>query len=266
MCIAKRESFLKVYNLTKKIILITQARIGGSRFPGKVLKSIGSLTMLGLQLYRLKKSELLDHIIVATTNESGSDEIISICKKENVDFYRGSTYDVLDRFYKAAKPFLPSHVVRVTSDCPLIDPKLLDSIVKKAIDMDIDYCSNVLDESYPDGQDIEVFKFSVLKEAWLNSSLKSEREHVTPFIKKNSNFKGGFLFKSFNYTVDAKFSNIRMTVDQKEDLETIKILVNKLGIDNDWFVYAKYISENPKLFKNQNILRNQGYYKSLKND
>ena len=252
--------------MVKKIILITQARIGSTRFPGKVLKSLGSSTILGIHLQRLKKSKLLDHIIVATTWELGSEEIVSISKKEKVNFFKGSTNDVLDRFYKAAKPFFPDFVVRVTSDCPLIDPKLLDSIIKKTIDKDLDYCSNVLDDSYPDGQDVEVFKFSVLKEAWLNSNLKSEREHVTPYIIKNTDFKGGNLYRSLNYNINSKFSHIRMTVDEEEDLKTIRCLINELGINNDWLVYAKYILENPKMFKNQKIVRNEGYYKSLKND
>tara|TARA_B110000971_G_C20022354_1_gene506990 strand:- start:1133 stop:1891 length:759 start_codon:yes stop_codon:yes gene_type:complete len=252
--------------LVKKIILITQARIGSTRFPGKVLKTIGSSTILGVHLHRLKKSKLIDHIIVATTKESESEEIISISRKEKVEFFKGSTNDVLDRFYNAAKPYDPDFVVRVTSDCPLIDPKLIDSIIKTAVDKGIDYCSNVLDLSYPDGQDIEVFKFSVLKDAWLNSNLKSEREHVTPFIIKNTDFKGGNLYKSLNYSLKTKFSQIRMTVDEKEDLITIKYLINQLGIDNDWIEYAKYIIENPEMFKNQNIARNEGYNESLKND
>ena len=252
--------------MVKKIILITQARIGSTRFPGKVLKSLGSSTILGVHLHRLKKSKLVDHIIVATTWELGSEEIVSISKKENVNYFKGSTNDVLDRFYKAAIPFFPDFVVRVTSDCPLIDPILLDSIIQKTIDKDLDYCSNVLENSYPDGQDIEVFKFSALKEAWLNSNLKSEREHVTPYIIKNTDFKGGNLYKSLDYNLNTKYSNIRMTVDEEEDLNTIRCLINELGIDNHWLAYSKYIFEHPKMFKNQKIMRNEGYYKSLKND
>ena len=252
--------------MKSKVIIITQARIGSTRFPGKVIKQLGLTTVLGVHLNRLKKSKIANHIIVATTNEYGSEEIIQVSKKEKVDFFKGSTNDVLDRFYKAALIYQPKYIVRVTSDCPLIDPKLLDDIVKRAIDEDIDYCSNVLNDSYPDGQDVEVFKFKVLKDAWLKSKLKSDREHVTPYIIRNSDFKGGNLYKSFNYDLNGDYSSIRMTVDEEIDLKTIEYLTMQLGFNESWIDYAKFIYDNPQLFFNQTIKRNEGYIKSLKND
>src|SRR5690606_22081331 len=122
------------------------------------------------------------------------------------------------------------------------------------------YCSNTLIEDYPDGQDIEVFRFTALKEAWGKATLLSEREHVTPYIKDNSTFKGGKLFYSDNFSSPKNFNHIRMTVDEKKDYELIDILVNSLGIDKTWREYVDYITEHDLVAINGNIVRNEGYY------
>ncbi|SDL81063.1 spore coat polysaccharide biosynthesis protein SpsF [Salinimicrobium catena] len=251
-----------------KVNIITQARIGSSRFPEKVLQKVNGHTMLGLHLYRLKRSRYGDNITVATTKEEGVEQIINIADFMNVRVYQGSTTDVLDRFYKAASGFNPNpdYVVRVTSDCPLIDPTLIDDVVEMTVANDLDYGSNVLKQEFPDGQDIEVFKFSALEKAWKGARLNSDREHVTPFIRKNSSYFNEEMFRSDNYAVPGNYSDIRMTVDEPVDLETIRILLKALGPDENWKTYTRYIVENSSQFSNQNIQRNEGYIKSLLND
>ncbi|MGW1455556.1 cytidylyltransferase domain-containing protein [Salegentibacter agarivorans] len=250
----------------RKISIITQARVGSSRFPQKVLQKINDENMLGLHIKRLQHSRLANSIIVATTLEEHADQIVEIAESMNTQVFQGSTNDVLDRFYKAALLDTPDYVVRVTSDCPLIDSGLIDKVIQMAIDQDLDYCANILKQEFPDGQDIEVFKFSALEKAWKNAELQSDREHVTPFIRKNSTFLNGKMFKSANYDAPENYNHIRMTVDEPVDLETIRLLVKELGKEKDWAAYTKYIIENVEKFSNQKIIRNEGYNKSLLND
>lgn len=249
-----------------KIIIITQARVGSSRFPEKVLREINGGTMLGLHLKRLKASFQSDKIVVATTLEEKSEQIVRIAGDLEVEVYQGSTTDVLDRFYNAALPYNPEYVVRVTSDCPLVDPILIDQVIQKTLEKNLDYCTNVLKPEFPDGQDIEVIKFSALEKAWKEAELQSDREHVTPFIRRNSSFLKGTMFESENYDAPENFKDIRMTVDEPIDLETIRILIDALGTEEEWIIYAKYIIKNPSKFSNQKIIRNEGYNKSLLND
>ena len=173
---------------------------------------------------------------------------------------------MLDRFYKTVKDKKADWIVRVTSDCPLIDPELVDKVIDFVQTNNKDYGSNTLIENFPDGQDIEVIKFSALEIAWRNAKLSSEREHVTPFIRNNSDFKGGHLFSAINYPCDFDFSKIRMTVDESKDFELIKKLINDLGIDKTWLEYTNHIIQNNLTEINDSIIRNEGLLKSLKND
>lgn len=246
------------------IIIITQARVGSTRFPKKVLHEVCSgISVLGLHLKRLKESKLYNDIIVATTLEEQVKHIELIAKNEKVQYYKGSTEDVLDRFYQAAKNHQPDYIVRVTSDCPLIDADLVDQVISLAVDNDLDYASNTLAEEFPDGQDVEVIRWATLEKTWKEAKLPSEREHVTPFIKKNSDYTGGGFFKAKNLSAPNNFNKIRMTVDEPEDLKAIQILINNLGIDKSWTDYTNYILSNPDLFINQKIVRNEGYLKSI---
>ncbi|MEJ7829052.1 MAG: hypothetical protein WKF91_12665 [Segetibacter sp.] len=249
-----------------KVVIVTQARIGSTRFPGKVLERIGNDSMLGLHLKRLKRSTIADSIVVATTNEKGVESIIDIANEEGVLTYKGSTNDVLDRFYQAVKDIKPDFVVRVTSDCPLIDARLIDLVINMTIENNLDYGSNILKEEYPDGQDIEVILWDVLALAWQVAKLPSEREHVTPYIRSNTDSNGGQLFKAMNYASPYNFNGIRMTVDERADIEAIRNLVNQLGPVNDWRRYADYIINHPSEFSNQAIIRNAEYYKSIQKD
>jgi spore coat polysaccharide biosynthesis protein SpsF (cytidylyltransferase family) len=249
-----------------KTILITQARVGSTRLPGKVLKKIDGKSLLEIHLYRLKRCKSISEIIVATTENDEDSIIYEKAQELGFGAFRGSETDVLDRFYKSVIDKDADWIIRVTSDCPLIDPNLVDKIVVFAQEQNCDYCSNGLIENYPDGQDVEVFKFSALKLAWENARLKSEREHVTPFIRNNSDFNGGKLFKSLNFPCINDFSKIRMTVDEQVDFDLISLLISKLGTEDSWVNYTNYIIENNLNNINHHIIRNEGLIKSLKND
>lgn len=249
-----------------KVIIVTQARVNSTRFPEKVLKVINDETLLAIHLNRLKGAKRAWGIVVATTHEDKAGEIVKIAQLAGTMAYQGSTDDVLDRFYNAVKDIAPDYVVRVTSDCPLIDPQLVDDVIAFAIDKNVDYASNVLIESFPDGQDIEVFRFSALEQAWHGAKLKSEREHVTPFIRNNAGDKGSGVYTSENYHSGKDYSGIRMTVDEPRDFTMIQRLIEDLGTGKTWQDYTNHIIENNLLVINSDITRNEGYLKSLKND
>ncbi len=241
-----------------EVIIITQARLQSKRLSRKILKVIDGKSLLQIHLERLKKSKYSDNLIVATTYEENIESVLDILNKLNISFFQGSTEDVLDRFYNAAFKHNPSYVVRVTTDCPLLDSNLLDQVVDYILEQKIDYVSNTLIEAFPDGQDIEVIKWSALKYAWHNANSKKEREHVTPFIRENSTFFGGKIFTSKNFNCIDDFNNVRMTVDHIEDFEAIKTLIDTLGCNLDWLSYTNFIINNPQLFSNQKIIRNEG--------
>ena len=249
-----------------KTVLITQARLGSTRLPGKILKKINDESLLEIHLKRLNECNNVSKIIVATTDKPEDKVIYDYAIDLGFNSFRGSERDVLDRFYQAVRNEKPDWIVRVTSDCPLIDPFLVDKLIKFAHNNNRDYCSNTLIENYPDGQDIEVFKFSALESAWKNANLPSEREHVTPYIRNNSDFNGRSLFSAINFDCPNDYSMIRMTVDESRDFDLIKILINDLGTDKTWLEYTNHIIKNDLNKINNSIIRNEGFLKSIKND
>lgn len=249
-----------------KTVLITQARTGSTRLPRKVLMEVNNTPLLKIHLDRLSKSKNIDKIILATTVNEEDDIIEEIGTNWGYEVYRGQEKDVLDRFYQAVKKIKPTWVVRVTSDCPLIDPILVDKVIEFTISANKDYGSNGIEETFPDGQDVEIFKFSALEKAWHEAKKFSEREHVTPFIRNNSDLKSGNLFSAFSYKNNIDYSKIRMTVDEKKDFELVNKIINELGTKKTWLEYTEYIIKNDLLYINGSIIRNEGYLKSLKND
>lgn len=252
--------------MEQNTVLITQARSGSTRLPGKVLKEVDGQTLLQIHLERLNKCLKVDEIIVATTVNSEDEIIYNKALEWGFTAFRGSELNVLDRFYQSLKGKKPDWVVRVTSDCPLLDPELVDAIVNFAQNNSYDYVSNGIVEPFPDGQDVEVFKFSALRKAWKNAKLKSELEHVTPYIRNNSNGKGDDIFSSMNYACQDNYSNIRMTVDESIDFDLIQYLIKDLGTDKTWLEYTNHIIKNDLNKINNSIIRNEGFLKSLKND
>ena len=249
------------------ICAIIQARMGSTRLPGKVLKPlIGDKTTLELLYYRASQSTLIDKIIVATTTSSEDDAIADKCKKLKIDCFRGSQNDVLDRYFQAAKQFgKPKYIVRLTGDCPLHDATVIDQTISGFVKSNCDYGSNGNPCHYPDGLDVEIFTFQMLKTMWKNASLASEREHVTPYAYKN---KDQFSIYSCSYPVN--YSHLRWTLDEPEDYNLIKKIYHHFGSKNLLFSMQnilKLIEKKPELATlNTHIKRNEGYKKSLKND
>lgn len=250
-----------------KVLAITQARISSTRLPAKVLKMVNDKTLLQIHLSRIKKSKMISNLVVATTNSLDDDKIVELCKSLGVDFYRGSMNNVLERFYLAAINYTPDWIVRLTSDCPLIDPVVIDGLIEFATVKNLDYASNTLEPTFPDGLDVEVFKFSALKKAYHEATLTSELEHVTPYIWKNSTYKGGNIFVSECYSTKEDLSKIRLTVDTLDDFKVIEHLLQEVGFDNNWIDYVNYLNKYPEIFEiNSMYKRNEGYQKSLNID
>jgi spore coat polysaccharide biosynthesis protein SpsF (cytidylyltransferase family) len=251
-----------------KIIAITQARVGSTRLPAKVLKEINGETLLDLHIQRILHSKMITALKVATTIEEGAERIIAIADKYNVQCYKGSVNDVLARFYFTAKPENPDYVIRLTSDCPLIDSSIIDQLIDIITkDQTLDYISNVLNPTFPDGVDVEIFKFSALEKAFFEVTITSDREHVTPYIWRNSSVKGGSIFKSFSFENSTDYSGFRLTVDEQKDFEVIEHLVNTLGKEKSWIDYVNYLIDHKEIFElNSHYKRNEGYLKSLKKD
>jgi glutamate-1-semialdehyde aminotransferase/spore coat polysaccharide biosynthesis protein SpsF (cytidylyltransferase family) len=250
-----------------KIIAITQARYGSSRLPGKVLKEVNGKTLLSIHLNRALASRKINKLIVATTDEAEATLIEKIALENNCGVYRGSLNDVLDRYYQAAKNENPDYVVRITSDCPLIDAEIIDDVIECCINQNVDYCSNTLEPTFPDGMDVEVFRFKALETAWNEAVLQSDREHVTPFIWRNSTAKGGSRFSSLVYRSVSDHSNIRVTVDDRNDLDLINQLILAIGDTGSWKEYVEYLNKHKSLLSiNNNTQRNEGLMKSLYHD
>ena len=247
-----------------KIIAIIQARLGSTRLPGKVLLDLEGRTVLEHVIRRVRSSKFVNDIIVATTINKEDLEIVKLCASLGISVYCGSVDDVLDRYFQTARLFKAYHIARITSDCPLIDPKIIDDVVALHLSEKSDYTSNILKETFPDGQDTEIFTFNALKEAWKNANLASEREHVTPYIRKNP------LFKHVNLEYNEDLSQKRWTLDNPEDFEFIKIIYENLYKKNPFFgmeEILKFINEYPAIEKiNNSLKRNQGYLKSLKEE
>lgn len=207
------------------IAVITQARVGSTRLPGKVMKKILGKTVLIHDLDRIKEMETINKIIVATTDLDEDNIIPKTVEKydKGVGIFRGSKDDVLDRYYNASKEFNVDVIIRITSDCPLIDPKPSDLVVETFLKNDCDYCCNNMPRTYPLGLDTEVFSFEALERAWREAKMPYEREHVTPYIRENPD-----KFKMINVRNNVDLSHLRWTLDYPEDFEFITEIYKRL--------------------------------------
>jgi spore coat polysaccharide biosynthesis protein SpsF len=247
------------------ILAILQARVSSSRLPEKVLKQLLGVPMLLRQIERLKKSRKIDQLLVATSTEPSDNPIERLCKENGIACYRGSLNDVLDRFYQAARLMKPEHVVRLTADCPLTDAKLIDDVIQYYLDGGFDYASNAVQATYPDGLDMEVFRFECLERAWKEAALPSQREHVTPFIHQQPQ-----LFKIGHFKNSSDLSHLRWTVDEPKDFELVTMIYEALyPITPDFSTQdiLKLLDQRPELVHWNTVhQRNEGYQKSLKAD
>ncbi|WP_027937184.1 cytidylyltransferase domain-containing protein [Anaeroarcus burkinensis] len=249
------------------IIAILQARMSSSRLPGKVLKEVCGKPMLVHQIERLKRARCLDHIVLATSDDASDDQVAATGLAAGVTVFRGNLEDVLDRFFQATKLFPEAkHIVRVTGDCPLLDPQVLEEIVEMHLAGSFSYTSNTLEPTFPDGLDVEVMAKDVLQQAWENASSPTEREHVTYYIYSHpEQFKLG-CFKG-----NEDWSGLRWTVDEERDFSFVQAIYTELypqyGNDFSWQRVLTLLKEKPELQQmNQGILRNEGLEKSLQGE
>ncbi|MFO0795674.1 MAG: glycosyltransferase family protein [Candidatus Brocadiaceae bacterium] len=247
------------------ILAILQARVSSTRLPGKVLKPILDKPMMLRQIERIKRATLIDYLIIATSTDITDNPIERLCKENDLPFFRGSLKDVLDRFYQASMIYHPDHIIRLTGDCPLADPELIDTIVAFHRKNNFDYTSNTIEQTYPDGLDVEVFRFSCLCDAWKEAVLPSQREHVTPFIYQHPE---RFRIGSFKNTID--LSALRWTVDESLDFELVTKIYETLYPGKPDFSTKDILGflEGHQELKtyNTHYIRNAGYQKSLRED
>jgi len=212
------------------IVAILQARMTSSRLPGKVLKPILGRPMLEYQIERLRRVHRIDRIVVATSTDASDGPIATLCDHLGIDCFRGSLDDVLDRFYRAAIAFHATEIVRLTGDCPLVDPALIDHLIAFHLDGDFDYSTLSLEPTFPHGLDAEIFTFPALERAWGEAELPSEREHVTLYLYKHAR---GVRIGSVTQEEDQ--SGIRLTVDHPEDFEVVRRIFEALYPKNPTF-------------------------------
>lgn len=232
-----------------KVAAIIQARMGSTRLPGKVLKKVLGKTLLEYQIERVKRAKTIDEIIVATTTKKSDDQIVQLCQQLSIPYYRGSEEDVLSRYYEAATKFNVDVIVRLTSDCPIIDPNVIDKVVELFLEnMDrYDYVSNTLTRTYPRGMDTEVMSYKVLKRAHEEAKELVYREHVTAYIYHHTD-----QFRLCNVSNEKDESKHRWTIDTKEDFLLIKNIVETLYPINPLFTFRDVIQllyEKPEWVK-----------------
>jgi len=240
-----------------RIVAILQARMSSSRLPGKVLAPILGRPMLARQIDRVRRSRSIDRLVVATSDRADDAPIAALCEREGVECFRGSLDDVLDRFYRCALHHRATHVVRLTGDCPLADPDLIDALVDMYLGANVDYASNCRPPTLPDGLDAEVFGMQALEQAWREASDPFEREHVVPFIIRRPE-----RFRVANWTWTEDLSAMRWTVDRSEDLEFARRIFESLCPASPEFGFRDVLAlirAVPELGQiNQGIQRNEG--------
>lgn len=207
-----------------RIVAIIQARMGSTRLPGKVLKDLGGQTVLARVVNRVRRATLLDEVVVATSVLPADDAITRECEVLRVACFRGDEADVLDRYYRAAREFAADTIVRITADCPLIDPELIDVTIRAALDGKADYASNALSRTYPRGLDVEVFTADALARAWSSAKEEYQRTHVTPYLYQHPES-----FKVLSITGEVDCSQYRWTLDTAEDLELLRAVYKHFG-------------------------------------
>jgi spore coat polysaccharide biosynthesis protein SpsF len=246
-----------------KVVAIIQARMSSSRLPGKVLMPLAGKPVLLHVVERVSYCRMIDQVVVATTTETSDDPIANFCVENNFDCYRGNLEDVLDRYYQAAMNFQADPVVRITGDCPAIDPIVVDAVITGYSSGNYDLYG--LGGEFPDGLDCTVYSFTALEKAWKGAKLKSEREHVGPYIEKNPQ-----LFKNGMLELFHGLSQHRWTLDESMDYMLLSKIFDRLyRVDSPFLTHEilQLLKAKPELITiNQNIIRNEGYLNSLQND
>ncbi|MEM5773686.1 MAG: glycosyltransferase family protein [Anaerolineaceae bacterium] len=232
----------------QRVIAIIQARMGSSRLPGKVLMDIAGKPMLQWVVDRVRLAKTIDEVVVATTDAPADEQIVEYCVRQGIAVTRGSQQDVLDRYYQAALKFKADVVVRVTADCPVIDPQVIDHTIKRFLEEKVDFAANRLPppwkRTYPIGLDTEVCTFAGLQRAWNEATEPFEREHVMPYFYDQ---EGRFRILLVNH--DPDYGHLRWTVDTAQDLELVQKIIAHFGgrVDFSWYEILAYVQEHPEL-------------------
>jgi spore coat polysaccharide biosynthesis protein SpsF len=236
-----------------EIIAIVQARMGSTRLPGKVIMNLIGKPMLFHELSRIARAKRISSIVIATSTLPLDDCIVNFCKESDWHYFRGSESDVLDRYYQCAMQFDADIIVRLTADCPLIEPKIIDKVVGEFIDKspNVDYVSNIIPQrTFPQGLDTEVLSFSALERSWTEDKNPALREHVTQYILRNPD-----KFRLAGVMNDRDVSSLRWTVDTKEDFQLVNEIYSFFGHNRfSWYDVLDLIEKKPELrLINQNI-------------
>jgi spore coat polysaccharide biosynthesis protein SpsF len=232
------------------VVAIIQARMGSSRLPGKVLKDIGGEPMLFREAVRARRAQSVGQVIIATTMDEGDDAIAEFCASRGVPCFRGDPYDVLDRYYQAACLFGADTIVRLTGDCPLIDPHEIDRTVHAFFDAGVDFAANRLPPPWkrttPGGMDTEVVSFAALRRAWQEAEAKYAREHVMPFFYEEDG-----RFDILLVDLEPDLGHLRLTVDTPKDLELIRCIYERFGNSDDFSLneIVAYLDLHPSLIE-----------------
>lgn len=246
------------------IVAIIQARCGSTRLPNKVLMDIAGQPMFSRVVQRVRRAKALTAVVLATSTDPRNEPLAALATRLGIRFCRGSEHDVLSRFVGAVHAFSADVVVRLTADCPLLDGAVIDRMVQAFQETNgVDYVSNTLECTYPDGLDVEVISRKALMRAHAEARLPSEREHVTPYIYKHPE-----LFSLLNVKHSEDLSAYRLTVDEQADLEVVRCIYQHFQDDHFTLMeMIRFLMENPELRQlNQNFGRNEGYHKSLQTD
>lgn len=238
-----------------KIVTIIQARMGSTRLPGKIMKDLGGATVLARVVRRVRRAPLLGEVVIATTTEPADDVILQEGRRLSVQVFRGDESDVLDRYYRAAQLAKPEAVVRITSDCPLIEPEITEHTVRRFLDQQPDYASNALERTYPRGLDTEVMTQQTLARAWQEAQQPYQRSHVTPYIYENPS-----RFRILSVTGDTDYSGHRWTVDTPEDLTFVRKVYERFDNDDSfhWKQVLALVDREPDLMDlNRNVRQKQ---------
>ena len=248
----------------KKITVIIEARTNSSRLPNKVIAKIEDKPMIFYVINRTKKIKSVEQVVLATTKEKNDQALLEIAEENGIIGFEGDTNDVLNRDYQCALKVSADPIIRITGDCPLLDPNVVENMLQFFLKNNYDYVSNRITPTYPDGLDAEIYSFETLQKTAQKAKWSSERELVTTYITKNPKN-----FKIFNYEQKTDLSNLRWAIDQKEDLKFVREVYSKMKPKTDFSMteMLELISKNPYLSEiNNGIMRNEGHLKIYEND
>ncbi|WP_320173904.1 glycosyltransferase family protein [Maridesulfovibrio sp.] len=245
-----------------KVTAIIQARMTSSRLPGKILMEVLGKPLLQLMIERVQQAKSIDSVVLATTTNKEDDPTVKLGESLGIEVFRGSEDDVLDRFYNAADKFGGEHIMRLTGDCPLIDPEFLDKLASFYFEGGYDYAANCVDPTLPDGLDAEIISMESLVETHQKATRDPHREHVTLYVRDNAED-----FKIGSWKHDTDYSQLRWTVDSREDFELVKDIIEGVAPEKQNFRMKdiiEFLKTHPEIAEiNSHIKRNEGLDKSL---